>query len=184
MAGTVSAAGCGTFAIHARKAWLQGLSPKENRTKPPLRYDVVARLKADFPALKFILNGGILDLDQAEAHLREFDGVMLGRAAYENPYLLAEVDRRFFGVTAEIPSRAAVLEAYKPYVEAELRRGQRLNSMSRHILGLFQGVRGGRVWRRYISENANLPNAGLEVLDGALRAVEGIAAGAAMTEFP
>jgi tRNA-dihydrouridine synthase A len=174
--GTVSGAGCDTFIIHARKAWLQGLSPKENRTIPPLRYDVVTRLKADFPALKFVLNGGITSLEQAEGHLKEFDGVMLGRAAYENPYLLAQVDNRFFGEAGEIPSRAALIEAFKPYVEAELKRGQRLHSMTRHILGLFQGVRGGRVWRRYLSENACHPNAGLEVLDGALRAVEGVAA--------
>jgi tRNA-dihydrouridine synthase A len=172
--GTVSAAGCGTFIMHARKAWLHGLSPKENRTKPPLRYDVVGRLKIDFPDLKFVLNGGITTLEQAEAHLKEFDGVMLGRAAYENPYLLAEVDHRVFGETGGIPSRAEILESFKPYVEAELKRGHRLNSMTRHILGLFQGVRGGRVWRRYLSENAGLPNAGLEVLDAALRAVEDI----------
>ncbi len=176
--GTVSGAGCDTFIIHARKAWLQGLSPKENRTKPPLRYDVVERLKTDFPALKFVLNGGIVTLEQAEEHLRRFDGVMLGRAAYENPYLLAQVDNRFFGETGEIPSRATIVEAFKPYLEAELTRGLRLHSMTRHILGLFQGVRGGRVWRRYLSENANAPGAGLEVLDGALRAAEGIAAAA------
>ena len=173
--GTVSAAGCDTFIMHARKAWLHGLSPKENRTKPPLRYDVVGRLKTDFPALKFVLNGGITSLEQAEAHLKEFDGVMLGRAAYENPYLLAGVDNRVFGETGAIPSRAAILEAFKPYVEAELKRGLRLSSMTRHILGLFQGVRGGRVWRRYLSENAGLPNAGLNVLDAALRAAEDVA---------
>jgi tRNA-dihydrouridine synthase A len=176
--GTVSGAGCETFVIHARKAWLHGLSPKENRTKPPLRYDVVGRLKTDFPALKFVLNGGITTLEQAEGHLREFDGVMLGRAAYENPYLLAQVDARFFGGASEIPSRAAVIEAFKPYVEAELKHGHRLHSMTRHILGLFHGVRGGGVWRRYLSENAGRPDAGLEVLDGALRAAEGIAAAA------
>jgi tRNA-dihydrouridine synthase A len=182
--GTVASAGCDTFIVHARKAWLHGLSPKENRTKPPLRYDTVARLKADFPGLKIILNGGINSLEQAEAHVRVFDGVMLGRSAYENPYLLAEVDQRFFGVTSAIPSRAAVLEAFKPYVEAELRRGHRLNSMTRHILGLFQGVRGGRVWRRYLSENAGLPNAGIEVLDRALRAVDEVAAGAPSPSTP
>jgi tRNA-dihydrouridine synthase A len=179
--GTVAGAGCGTFIIHARKAWLQGLSPKENRTKPPLRYDVVTRLKADFPGLQFVLNGGITSLDQAEGHLKQFDGVMLGRAAYENPYLLAQVDGRFFGGTAEIPTRAAILEAFKPYVQAELDRGHRLHSITRHILGLFQGVRGGRVWRRYLSENAGRPGAGLEVLDAALRAAEGVAAGASVT---
>jgi tRNA-dihydrouridine synthase A len=176
--GTVAAAGCGTFIIHARKAWLQGLSPKENRTKPPLRYDVVRSLKADFPDLGFILNGGILTLEQAEGHLKEFDGVMIGRAAYENPYILAEVDNRVFGETRAVPSRADIVEAFKPYVEAELKRGQRLHSMTRHIQGLFQGVRGGRIWRRYLSENACLPNAGIDVLDGALRAVEGVAAAA------
>ncbi|MDB5050721.1 MAG: dusA [Fibrobacteres bacterium] len=173
--GTVAGAGCDTFVIHARKAWLQGLSPKENRTKPPLRYDVVAGLKADFPALKFVLNGGITSLEQAEGHLKSFDGVMMGRAAYENPYLLAQVDTRIFGETGEIPSRAGILEAFKPYVEAELKRGHRLHSMTRHILGLFQGVRGGRIWRRYLSENATQPNAGIEVLDAALRAAEGVA---------
>ncbi len=176
--GTVAAAGCGEFIIHARKAWLQGLSPKENRTKPPLRYDVVRRLKADFPKLRLELNGGILSLDQAEAHLREFDGVMLGRAAYENPYILAGVDHRFFGVTGEIPSRADIVESFKPYVAAELKRGTRLHSMTRHILGLFQGVRGGRIWRRYLSENASRPDAGLEVLDAALAAAQDIAAAA------
>jgi tRNA-dihydrouridine synthase A len=176
---TVSAAGCEQFIIHARKAWLQGLSPKENREKPPLRYDVVRRLKQDFPALKFSLNGGITTLDQIDAHLREFDGVMLGRAAYENPYLLSEVDRRFCGAAAaEIPSRAEIIEAFKPYVEAELKRGVRLHSMTRHILGLFQGVRGGRIWRRYLSERACLPGAGLEVLDGALQAVQDVATAA------
>jgi tRNA-dihydrouridine synthase A len=173
--GTVAGAGCSTFIIHARKAWLQGLSPKENRTIPPLRYDVVARLRGDFPALEFILNGGIVTAEQVDAHLEAFPGVMLGRAAYENPYLLAQADTRWFGVTREIPSRAALVEAFKPYVAAELARGQRLHSMTRHILGLFQGVRGGRVWRRYLSENACKPGAGLEVLDGALHAALGMA---------
>jgi tRNA-dihydrouridine synthase A len=168
--GKVSEAGCRTFIIHARKAWLQGLSPKENREKPPLRYDVVRRLKADFPRLAFELNGGILNLDQAEAHLKEFDGVMLGRAAYENPFLLSQVDRRFHGSAEEPLDRAAVVERFRPYVAAELARGTRLHSMTRHILGLFQGVRGGRVWRRHLSENACKPDAGLDVLDGALQA--------------
>jgi tRNA-dihydrouridine synthase A len=176
--GTVAGAGCSTFIIHARKAWLQGLSPKENREIPPLRYDVVRRLRDDFPGLEFILNGGIVTAEQVDAHLAEFPGVMLGRAAYENPYLLAQADPRWFGVTCEIPTRAALAEAFKPYVAAELARGQRLHSMTRHILGLFQGVRGGRAWRRYLSENACRPGAGLEVLDGALQAVQGLAAAA------
>ena len=168
--GTVAEAGCSDFIVHARKAWLHGLSPKENREKPPLRYDVVRRLKQDFPALRFSLNGGITSLDQSEAHLLEFDGVMLGRAAYENPYMLATVDKRFFGSTAELPSRVDIIEAFKPYVEAELARGIRLHAMTRHILGLFQGIRGGRVWRRYLSERAGQPGVGIEVLDGALQA--------------
>lgn len=173
--GTVAGAGCETFIIHARKAWLQGLSPKENRTKPPLRYDVVARLKADFPRLEFILNGGVISLEQAEQHLLAFDGVMLGRAAYENPYLLAEADRRLFGEAGPVPTRTEVIQAFKPYVEAELARGQRLHSMTRHILGLFQGIRGGRAWRRHLSENAILPGSGIGVLDSALRAVGEVA---------
>lgn len=173
--GTVGNAGCGDFIIHARKAWLHGLSPKENREKPPLRYDVVRRLKADFPQTRFSLNGGILSLDQAEAHLREFDGVMMGRAAYENPYIMADVDQRFYGGRAEKPDRASVVELFKPYVEAELQRGVRLHSMTRHILGLFQGIRGGRIWRRYLSENAIKPGAGLEVLKGALQAAQNMA---------
>jgi tRNA-dihydrouridine synthase A len=172
----VMGAGCGTLILHARKAWLKGLSPKENREKPPLRYDVAARLKADFPALNVVLNGGIRDLNQAEAHLRVFDAVMLGRAAYENPWLLVEVDRRFHGETSGLPggaepgalTRAGVIERFKPYVEAELARGTRLHAMTRHILGLFHGVRGGGAWRRYLSERAAVPGAGLEVLDGAL----------------
>lgn len=168
--GTVAEAGCSDFIVHARKAWLHGLSPKENREKPPLRYDVVRRLKQDFPALRFSLNGGISSLDQSEAHLREFDGVMLGRAAYENPYMLATVDNRFFGSTTEPLSRVEIIEAFKPYVESELARGIRLHAMTRHILGLFQGIRGGRVWRRYLSERAGQPGAGIEVLDGALQA--------------
>jgi len=173
--GTVAAAGCSTFIIHARKAWLQGLSPKENREIPPLRYDVVGRLRSDFPALAFILNGGIVSADQVDGHLAEFAGVMLGRAAYENPYLLAQADRRWFGVEGGVPSRMDIVEAFKPYVSNELARGQRLHSVTRHILGLFQGVRGGRAWRRYLSENASKPGAGLEVLDGAVAAVRNLA---------
>ncbi len=172
--GTVAEAGCGHFIIHARKAWLQGLSPKENREIPPLRYDMAADLKRDFPQLRFSLNGGILDLDQAEKHLQTFDGVMLGRAAYENPYVLAQVDQRFHGVTDVVPTRAEIIERFKPYVAAELARGTRLHSMTRHILGLFTGVRGGRIWRRFLSENACRPGAGLEVLDQALLAVRGV----------
>ena len=164
---TVAAAGCGTFIIHARKAWLKGLSPKENREIPPLRYDVAERIKGDFPELKIILNGGIPDLDQAERHLARFDGVMLGRAAYHNPYLLAEADRRLFGDTHPIPSRHEILEEWLPYVSAELARGTRLHAMTRHVLGLFHGRPGGRAWRRQLGERAIKPGADLTVLTDA-----------------
>jgi len=180
--GTVADAGCTYFIIHARKAWLHGLSPKENRTKPPLRYDVVLQLKKDFPQLKFELNGGILTLEEAEKHLLDFDGVMLGRAAYENPFILSQVDEKFFGASGEestshsnLRTRRDIIESFTPYVSDELQRGTRLHSMTRHILGLYQGVRGGRVWRRYLSEHATLPGAGLEVLEGALKATEAMA---------
>ncbi len=171
---TVANAGCDHFIMHARKAWLHGLSPKENREKPPLRYDVVGQLKKDFPALRFSLNGGILTLDQAEKHLQEFDGVMIGRAAYENPYMLVEVDEKFYPSeitkSRSTPTRAEIVEALKPYIAEQLAQGQRLHSITRHILGLFHGVRGGRAWRRYISEHACLPGAGIEVLEQALAA--------------
>ncbi len=184
---TVANAGCDHFIMHARKAWLHGLSPKENREKPPLRYDVVGQLKKDFPALRFSLNGGILTLDQAEKHLQEFDGVMIGRAAYENPYMLVEVDERIYASDAysksnatdslvptkmpkPIPTRAEIVEILKPYIVDQLAQGQRLHSITRHILGLFHGVRGGRAWRRYISEHACLPGAGIEVIEQALAA--------------
>jgi len=180
--GTVANAGCTYFIIHARKAWLHGLSPKENRTKPPLRYDVVLKLKKDFPQLKFELNGGILTLEEAEKQLQDFDGVMLGRAAYENPFILSQVDEKFFGASGEestshsnLRTRRDIIEAFMPYVSDELQRGTRLHSMTRHILGLYQGVRGGRVWRRYLSEHATLPGVGLEVLERALKATEAMA---------
>jgi len=164
---TVSAAGCGTFIIHARKAWLKGLSPKENREIPPLRYDVARQLKQDFPQLEIILNGGIQTLEETLEHLKDFDGVMLGRAAYHDPYSLAEADRLLFGDTHPVPTRHEVLENFLPYVERELARGQRLQGISRHILGLFHGAPGGRLWRRHLSENAVRAGAGVEVLRAA-----------------
>jgi tRNA-dihydrouridine synthase A len=167
--GTVAAAGCQTFVIHARKAWLSGLSPKENREVPPLRYDIAAQVKADFPELQVILNGGILGLDQAEAHLERFDGVMIGRAAYHTPYSLAEADRRLYGDHHPVPTRQDILAAYLPYAEAELARGTRLHAMSRHILGLFHGMPGGRVWRRRLGEEGIKPGAGVEVWTEAAR---------------
>ena len=166
--GTVSeGGGCDSFAIHARKAWLQGLSPKQNREVPPLDYQRVYRLKQAFPGLEIIINGGITDLEQAEHHLEAVDGVMIGREAYHNPYILAEVDRRLFGDDRPAPSRHDILEAYLPFVETRLQAGAPLSAMSRHLLGLFQGVPGARAWRRHISENAHRPGAGVEVLQEA-----------------
>ena len=163
----VAGAGCGTFIIHARKAWLKGLSPKENREIPPLRYDVARQIKRDFPDLEIVLNGGVMTLEETKAHLRDFDGVMIGRAAYHNPYLLAEADRVLFGDPHPVPTRLEVLEAFLPYVESELANGMRLQGISRHILGLFHGAPGGRQWRRHISENAFKTGAGIEVLQAA-----------------
>ena len=164
-------AGCGTVIIHARKAYLQGLSPKENRSVPPLRYEVVYRLKADFPNLEIVLNGGIETLDAAAAHLARVDGAMIGRAAYQNPYLLAEVDRRFFGETEPPPSREAVLEAMLPYLAAEVDKGVPLARMTRHLFGLFNGVPGARAWRQYLSEHAARPDATVGVVREALGAI-------------
>lgn len=164
---TVAEAGCRTFIIHARKAWLKGLSPRENREIPPLRYDIARQLKIDFPALEIVLNGGIQTLEESLEHLRQFDGVMLGRSAYHNPYLLAEADRLLYGDDHPIPSRREVLEAYLPYVARELARGVRMQGISRHILGLFHGAPGGKRWRRHLSENAVKPGAGIEVLRAA-----------------
>ncbi|AWN24089.1 tRNA dihydrouridine(20/20a) synthase DusA [Deinococcus irradiatisoli] len=168
---TVSAAGAETFIVHARKAWLSGLSPKENREIPPLRYDVVQQLKADFPQLTFVLNGGIQNLDDARTHLSWADGVMLGRAAYQNPYLLAAVDRDVFGKKSLPPSRREVVEALRPYVEAQLTQGVYLSRILKHTLGLFAGHSGARHWKRTISERAFKEGAGLEVLDAALSGI-------------
>jgi tRNA-dihydrouridine synthase A len=168
---TVANAGCETFIIHARKAWLSGLSPKENRDIPPLRYDVVYRIKQDFPQLEIILNGGITTLDQAEDCLQHVDGVMVGREVYHNPYLLADVDRRFFGDIKEPRSREAIMQLLIPYIreQLELKNGVRLNSITRHILGLFHGEPGARGWRRHLSENVCKPGADINVLLDALR---------------
>jgi len=163
----VAAAGCDTFAVHARKAWLQGLSPKENREVPPLRHGEVHRLKREFPGLTVVLNGGILDLDAAERQLAHVDGVMIGRAAYQNPWILAEADRRLFGDEGPPPTRHGVVEAFLPYVEAQCAAGERLAAMSRHILGLFQGRPGARAWRRHLSVHAHAPGAGPDVIRAA-----------------
>ncbi|MDG4551188.1 MAG: tRNA dihydrouridine(20/20a) synthase DusA [Candidatus Contendobacter sp.] len=173
--GRVASGGCEVFIIHARKAWLRGLSPRENREIPPLRHDVVYRLKRDFPGLTIILNGGLTTLEQIADSLPGVDGVMIGRAAYENPYLLAEMDRRFFGSSAPSPSRRQVIEGFLPYVEAQMRRGTPLQAMTRHVLGLFQGIPGARAWRRYLSEHVHRRGAGVEVLAAALRQIPNVA---------
>jgi tRNA-dihydrouridine synthase A len=168
---TVVAAGCHTFIVHARKAVLTGLSPRQNREVPPLRYDYLYRLKAERPELEVVLNGGVRSWDAVEGHLARVDGVMVGREAYQNPYFLAEADRRVWGDDTLPPSRHRVVERYLGYVEDRLAEGVRLNAMTRHILGLFQGVPGARAWRRYLSENAHRPGAGTEVVRQALALV-------------
>ena len=165
--GPVSDAGCQTFVVHARKAWLQGLSPKQNREVPPLDYLRVYQLKRDLPELEIIINGGITTLEQTEQHLQYVDGVMIGREAYHNPYILAEVDQRLFGDDSPIPSRIEVYQQFIQYVEQQ--QDIKLSHMSRHILGLFQGLPGARKFRRYISEHAHLPGAGADTL---LKAIE------------
>lgn len=167
----IAETGCQKFIIHARKAWLNGLSPKENREIPPLRYDVVAQLKRDFPYLTFILNGGIKTLDEINEHLAQFDGVMLGREAYQNPYILAFIDQKYYDSASIIKSREQVIELLLSYIEQELSNGRSLIHITRHILGLFQGQPGARHWRRYLSENAHKTKAGLEVIKNALEQV-------------
>jgi tRNA-dihydrouridine synthase A len=170
---TVAEAGCATFVVHARKAWLDGLSPKQNRDVPPLDYGRVYRLKERRPDLEIIINGGIESFAAAKAQLTHVDGVMLGRAAYADPYLLAEVDGELFGEEKTVPSRLDVLDAFRPYVENQLARGSRLNQMTRHILGLFHGQPRARAFRRHLAENAHLDGAGIDVLDQARRIVAG-----------
>lgn len=170
---TVAAAGCRTFMVHARKAWLDGLSPKENREIPPLDYDRVYRLKATHPELEIVINGGIPSLDAAEAHLGNVDGAALGRAAYQNPYLLAEADRRLFGADTAAPSRRMVIEALIPYTERHLRTGGRLNNIARHILGLYHGRPRARAFRRHIAEQAPRAGASAAVLLEAMLIAEG-----------
>ncbi|MBL6951127.1 MAG: tRNA dihydrouridine(20/20a) synthase DusA [Alphaproteobacteria bacterium] len=170
---TVAAAGCGSFIVHARKAILAGLSPKQNREIPPLDYDRVYRLKADCPELEVIINGGINSLQECQDHLNHVDGVMLGRAAYQEPYLLAAVDRSLFGDTDPMPSRADLVRAMQPYIAEQMGRGVRLNAITRHMLGLFHGQPGARAWRRYISERSYLPDADGSLLDGALAQLPG-----------
>jgi tRNA-dihydrouridine synthase A len=162
--GTVADAGCRTFVVHARKAWLRGLSPAENRSVPPLRHDMVYRLKQDFPQLEVVLNGGVRTLEAALAHLARVDGVMVGRAAIDTPYLLAAADRVVFGEDRPAPSREEVLDRYRAYVGARLAEGVPLARMTRHLLGLYHGMPGARAWRRHLTLEAVRPGAGSEVI--------------------
>lgn len=155
--------------VHARKAWLQGLSPKENREVPPLDYDRVYRLAKAFPALSVVINGGIVHADAARAHLEHVDGVMLGRAAYQHPWILAELEHRLWGTPR--PERVDVLRRMRPYVEAELARGVKLKHVVRHLLGLFHGLPGGRRFRRVLSEGAHLDQAGWPLVEEAIAAL-------------
>ncbi|MCU5772628.1 tRNA dihydrouridine(20/20a) synthase DusA [Erwiniaceae bacterium BAC15a-03b] len=170
--GTVATqGGCEMFIIHARKAWLSGLSPKENREIPPLDYDRVYQLKRDFPQLTMALNGGVKTLAEAQQHLQHLDGVMMGREAYQNPGILAQVDRELFGLNVADRDPVAVVRAMYPYIERELSQGTYLGHVTRHMLGLFQGIPGARQWRRYLSENAHKAGADVEVLEKALSLV-------------
>ncbi len=160
----VAAAGCSVFIVHARKAWLQGLSPKQYRDVPPLNYDWVYRLKADFPHLTIVINGGIQTIAECKLHLQHVDGVMLGREAYQNPWMLAQVDEELFGMDKPAQSRDDIIAALLQYTQLQLARGTSLNHITRHILGLYQGVPGARKFRRHLSENAYKKTAGIEVL--------------------
>lgn len=166
-------AGCEHLIVHARKAILQGLSPKENREIPPLKYDVVYRVKSEWPDLHVTINGGVGDLDQAAEHLRHVDGVMMGRAAYQTPYVLADADRRIFGDAKSAPlDRHEIVSRLLPFIEKETAEGIPLNRITRHILGLFTGLPGARQWRRRLSERAHLPGAGVDVVLEALAEVD------------
>lgn len=172
---TVAAAGCGLFVVHARNAWLQGLSPKENREVPPLRYEWAYRLKRERPQLRVIVNGGIASMDEATQHLQYADGAMLGRAAYHDPYLLHRLDVAWFSgppFEGRLRSRAQLLRVYRPYVEAQLARGVYLKHITRHLLGLFAGERGGRAFRQVLSEGAHQPGADWSLVERALSFTE------------
>ena len=160
----VAAAGCSVFIVHARKAWLQGLSPKENREIPPLNYPWVYQLKKDFPHLTIVVNGGIQTIEECQDHLDHVDGVMLGREAYQNPWMLAQVDEALFGMDSPLKSRDDVIAALLPFAEQHLAQGGQLNHVTRHILGLYHGVPGAKKFRRHLSENAYKKEAGISIL--------------------
>jgi tRNA-dihydrouridine synthase A len=168
---TVARAGCDTFFVHARKAWLKGLSPKDNRDIPPLDYDLVYELKRMRPDLTVVINGGVATLEQVQSHLARVDGAMIGRAAYQSPWILAQVDRVLFGEEARVRTRRDALAAFMPYLARELDAGTPFNAMTKHVLGLFNGVAGARAFRRHLSENAVKPGAGLRVVEDALSLV-------------
>ena len=165
-------AGCKTVIVHARKAWLQGLSPRENREKPPLHYDYVYQLKQDFPELEVVINGGIKKIDDVIGHLRYVDGTMTGREAYQNPYALIDIGNAVFGRHSGVSDRADLVEGYLPYIESQLAAGVPLKHMTRHMLGLYQGRPGAKQWRRHLSELAAKPGAGVDTVLQALQHVE------------
>jgi tRNA-dihydrouridine synthase A len=164
---TLAAAGCQQFTVHARKAWLQGLSPKENRDIPPLRYEDVHRLKQAFPELWIEINGGITSLEQVEQQLQSVNAVMIGRAAVDQPFLFASVDQAFLGGTTATPTRQQVIESMLPYIEHWTEQGLKLYKITRHMLQLFAGQPGSRAWKRYLTEKSSLPGAGVEVVQAA-----------------
>ncbi len=169
--GTVAAAGCRVFIVHARKAWLKGLSPRQNRDVPPLQYERVRLLKQTFPHLTVVVNGGIASLSQCADHLQSMDGVMIGREAYQNPYMLADIDAELFGDDKSQPERDWVLREFMQYCDAEVLSGKKISAMTRHVMGLYAGQTGGRIFRRYLSENATRAGAKADVLMQARRAM-------------
>ena len=169
---TVADSGCDTFIVHARKAWLQGLSPKQNREIPPLKYDYVYRLKQQHAQLNIVINGGISTIDEMTRHLEEVDGVMLGREAYHNPYLLARVDHLFYGEPGDERSRDEIIDAFSEYAEEQLASGERLHAITRHLHGLYKHSRGSNAWKRYLSTHAHKPGAGVQVLRAAREQID------------
>lgn len=167
----VAEAGCQRFMVHARKAWLKGLSPKENRTIPPLRYQDVYRLKTDFPELFIEINGGIREISEIQTHLQSVDAVMIGRIAYENPYFLATVDRDIYGENISPLTRSEIIQKMLPYIDEWTTKGLKLHAISRHLLTLFNGQSGTKAWKRHISENAHVLNADSRIIKKALQKV-------------
>ena len=169
--GTIAESGCNQFIVHARKAWLSGLSPKENREIPPLDYERVYQLKKDFPQLDISINGGVKTLQDCLTHLQHVDGVMVGREAYSNPLMLAQIDAAIYNNPRAVPTPHQVVELMLPYIERQMTQGARFWHIARHMLGLFQGVPGARLWRRHLSEIGHLPTSGPQVMLDALKKV-------------